>query len=101
MRKELAVTYGQLGKTYLLAGQPRQAERCLNNACEHFNKLGNGTGQTGALRLLADHYEHEGDLPPAIRCLERIHQLTLAYRLPHAEADRSRLARLRQQVTHR
>ncbi|TKB81724.1 MAG: tetratricopeptide repeat protein, partial [Nitrospira sp.] len=97
----LAVTYGQLGKTYLLAGQPRQAERCLNNACEHFIKLGNGTGETGALRLLADLYEQEGDLPPAIRCLERITQLTLAYRLSHSEANAARLTRLRQQASGR
>ncbi|MES4785136.1 MAG: hypothetical protein C4294_04215, partial [Nitrospiraceae bacterium] len=30
----LAVTYSQLGKTLLLAGQTHQAEWCLNNASE-------------------------------------------------------------------
>ena len=36
----LAGTYSQLGKTFLESGRPVEAERCFNNASEHFIKLG-------------------------------------------------------------
>jgi tetratricopeptide (TPR) repeat protein len=94
----LAVTYGQLGKTCLSAGLARQAERCLNNACEHFIKLGDGLGEAGALRLLADLYEGDENWLSAIRCLERVRQIGLMHQLQTSEADRARLDRLRRRT---
>ena len=52
----LALTYSQLGKTFLDSGDLRKAERCLNNASEHFIKLGNAPGEAAVLRLLATVY---------------------------------------------
>ena len=62
----LAVTYSQLGKTFLQIEQSQQAERCLNNATEHFVKLGNEAGEAAALRVLADVYERRDDLQSAL-----------------------------------
>ncbi len=92
----LASTYGQLGKIFHLTGNSRKAEACLNNATEHFIKLGNGPGEAGALRLLADVYLERGDRISELRCLERVVQIDQTYRLPQYEEDRQRCAKLRQ-----
>jgi tetratricopeptide (TPR) repeat protein len=92
----LATTYGQLGKTFLLTGSPQKAEACLNNATEHFTKLGDGPGEAGALRLLADVYLDRGDQVSALRCLERVIQIDQTYRLPQYEDDRQRYLSLHQ-----
>jgi lipopolysaccharide biosynthesis regulator YciM len=73
----------------------RQAERCLNNASEHFIKLGNEPGEAAALRLLADIYEFAGDWQSATRCLERVVAVDGSYRLPNSQEDMERLAHLR------
>ena len=91
----LAGTYGQLGKTFLASGRPVEAERCFNNASEHFIKLGNPTGEAAVLRELADIYEQRTDMIAAIRCVERLHHLALGTGRAPAAADRERLARLR------
>jgi len=90
----LAVTYSQLGRTFLLAGRDVQAERSLNNASEHFIKLGNEPGVAAVLRLLAQIYEQRGDLASALRCLERVVDTDRRYRLPETAADAERLARV-------
>jgi tetratricopeptide (TPR) repeat protein len=81
---------------FFLEGNFRKAEACLNNATEHFIKLGNGPGEAGALRLLADVYETRLDYLSALRCLERVVQIDQMYRLPHYEEDVQRSNRLRQ-----
>ncbi|MCA9476968.1 MAG: tetratricopeptide repeat protein, partial [Nitrospira sp.] len=87
----LATTYGQLGKAYLQEGHLKKAEACLNNSTEHFIKLGNAHGEAGALRLLADLYWRQGDRISSTRCLERVIQIDVTYRLPHYDGDRQRL----------
>jgi len=64
----LAGTYSQLGKTFLDSGHTVEAERCFNNASEHFIKLGNPAGEAAVLRELADLYEQRQDRVAAIRC---------------------------------
>ncbi|GKS58160.1 hypothetical protein YTPLAS18_16870 [Nitrospira sp.] len=91
----LAMTYSQLGKTFLSLDQWLNAERCLNNASEHFIKLGNEPSEAAVLRVLADLYERRADRMTALRCLERVVQIGLRYRLPHLADDRARLAQLR------
>ena len=78
----LALTYSQLGKAFLDAGDLRKAENCFNNASEHFIKLGNAPGEAAVLRLLADVYIHVADRVSAIRCLERVVFLATHYKLP-------------------
>jgi tetratricopeptide (TPR) repeat protein len=90
----LAVTYSQLGKTFLVAGQLRQAEKCLNNASEHFVKLGNSAAEAAVLRQLADLYERRADHLATLRCLERIMVVTTRSGLEERE-DAERIARLR------
>lgn len=92
----LAFTYSQLGQTFLTAGLTREAERCLNNASEHFIKLGNEAGEASALRLLADLYERVGDRESAIRCLERVVSTDRRYSLPQGPGDEARLSGLRE-----
>ncbi len=65
----LAVTYSQLGKCFLDQDDDTQAERCLNNASEHYIKLGNEPAEAAVLRLLAtvydnrqDYFQHDGVL---------------------------------------
>ena len=96
----LAATYGQLGKTFLLTGHSQQAEAFLNNATEHFIKLGNGPGEAGALRLLTDVYLERGDQISALRCLERVVQLDQTYRLPQYEEDHHRYNIAPRLITH-
>jgi tetratricopeptide (TPR) repeat protein len=96
----LAVTYGQLGKTFLLAGRSIEAERCLNNASEHFIKLGDEPGEAGALRLLADLYEQRGDVGSAVRCIEHVVQIARRYTLPQRPTDEARLLRLQNAASH-
>jgi hypothetical protein len=97
----LATTYGQLGKTFLLAGQTSQAEKCLNNASEHFIKLGHEPAEASALRLLADLYEQRGDAISAVRCLERIVLIGQRYGLPQWQEDALRLNRVQAEWQHR
>lgn len=91
----LAGTYSQMGKMFLDSGRSLEAERCFNNASEHFIKLGNPAGETAVLRELADLYEQRKDTVAAIRCVERMHHLALGMGRAPATADRERLARLR------
>ena len=49
----LALTYSQLGKMFLDAGDVRKAEKCFNNASEHFIKLGNAPGEAAVLRSVS------------------------------------------------
>ena len=88
------MTYSQLGRTFLLAGRHVQAERSLNNASEHFIKLGNEPGVAAVLRLLAQLYEERADLPSALRCLERVVATDRRYHLPETEGDTARLTRM-------
>ncbi len=90
----LALTYAQMGKGFLDRHDLTNAERCLNNASEHYIKLGHGTAEAAVLRLLATLYELRHDHLPARRCLERVVQLDQRYHLPEASADRDRLAQL-------
>lgn len=76
-------------------GNLNRAEACLNNATEHFVKLGNVHGEAGALRLLAKLYRDRKDDISAIRCLERVVQIDLTYRYPQYEEDRQQLIQLR------
>ena len=46
----LANTFSQFGKALLSQGDLQQAERCLNNASEHFIKLGQEPGEAAVLR---------------------------------------------------
>lgn len=84
-----------LGKTYLLTGKRREAEKCLNNASEHFIKLGNEHGEAAVLRVLADVYEQAKESIAAVRCLERVVLIDRRYGLDQAGEDADRLERLR------
>ena len=95
----LANTYSQLGQAFLTQGEIRQAERCLNNASEHFIKLGNEPSEAAVLRVLADLYQKRGDTISAVRCLERTIQIDIRYQLPEQNNDYSRLAQLRKETT--
>ena len=90
----LANTFSQLGKTFLLQGHTIQAERCLNNASEHFIKLGQETNEAAVLRLLGELYQGRGDGQAARRCWERVLQIDLRYQLPQYEEDRHILTEL-------
>jgi tetratricopeptide (TPR) repeat protein len=94
----LALTYSQLGKTFLDAGDVRKAEKCFNNASEHFIKLGNASGEAAVLRLLADVYIRVADRGSAIRCLERVVFLATHYNLPELTRDQVSLNHIRQSV---
>lgn len=96
----LALTYSQLGNTFLDSGALRQAEKCLNNASEHFIKLGNPASEAAVLRLLAKLYIREQNPASAIRCLERTVSLDQHYRLPEFAGDTRLLAELRQSISH-
>jgi tetratricopeptide (TPR) repeat protein len=85
-----------LGKTFLQAGDRQRAEKCLNNASEHFIKLGNEPGEAAVLRLLADLYEQAGNEESAIRCLERVVLLDTRYGLLQFQQDNARLSGLLQ-----
>ena len=74
-----------------MTGQVRQAERCLNNATEHFVKLGNESGEAAALCLLAELYQDLVDRISTLRCLERVIQIDLRYQLPQYEEDHAHL----------
>ena len=91
----LATTYSQLGKTFLDLHQWLNAERCFNNASEHFVRLGNEPSEAAVLRVLADVYEQRADRAAAVRCLERVVQIDSRYRLAGFEQDNARLSRLR------
>ena len=71
-----------------------KAERCLNNASEHYIKLGNEPAEAAVLRLLATIYEARHDRVSARRCLERVVSLDLRYKLSESQADSAHLARL-------
>jgi hypothetical protein len=90
----LAVTYSQLGKCYLDQRDLTRAERCLNNASEHYIKLGNELAEAAVLRLLATVYETRRDTVSALRCLTRVVMLDGRYSLPELQADSARLSRL-------
>src|SRR5574342_504112 len=82
----LAVTYSQLGKCFLDQGDLTRAERCFNNASEHYIKLGNEPAEAAVLRLLATVYDSRRDSISARRCLERAVSLDQRYRLPELHA---------------
>jgi hypothetical protein len=90
----LAVTYSQLGKCYLDQEDLTSAERCLNNASEHYIKLGNEPAEAAVLRLLAKLYEIRQDSVSALRCLVRVVALDERYALPELQVDSAHLARL-------
>lgn len=92
----LAVTYSQLGKCFLDQSDLTKAERCLNNASEHYIKLGNEPAEAAVLRLLATVYETRRDLVSAQRCLGRVVALDGRYKLPEFQADSAYLAKLKQ-----
>ena len=73
----------------------RQAERCLNNASEHFIKLGSEPSEAAVLRVLADLYQKRGDQGSAARCLERTIQIDIHYHLPEQNNDKANLAKIR------
>ncbi|HBH79334.1 MAG TPA: hypothetical protein DDY39_05855, partial [Nitrospira sp.] len=72
------------------------AERCLNNASEHYIKLGNEPAEAAVLRYLATVYEARRDQTSARRCLDRVIALDQRYALPELQTDLSHLARLKQ-----
>ena len=90
------MTYSQLGKCFLDQGDLTRAERCLNNASEHYIKLGNEPAEAAVLRLLATVYGTRQDLVSAGRCLERMVSLDLRYTLPERQTDSAYLAKLKQ-----
>jgi hypothetical protein len=90
----LAVTYSQLGKCFLDQDDLIRAERCLNNASEHYIKLGNEPAEASVLRLLATLYDTRQDLVSARRCLERVVFLDLRYTLPELQTDSASLTKL-------
>jgi tetratricopeptide (TPR) repeat protein len=94
----LALTYSQLGKAFLDADDLRKAEKCFNNASEHFIKLGNATGEAAVLRLLADVYIRVADRVSAIRCLERVIFLATHFNLPELNRDLESLNHIRPSV---
>jgi tetratricopeptide (TPR) repeat protein len=89
------VTYSQLGKCFLDQGDLTKAERCLNNASEHYIKLGNEPAEGAVLRLLATLYDARQDLVSARRCLERVVSLDQRYQLPELQTDSAYLAKLK------
>ena len=93
----LANTFSQFGKALLAQGDVQQAERCLNNASEHFIKLGQEPSEAAVLRLLADIYETRRDYVSALRCVERAVHVDQRYHLPEIENDQKRLVRLQTQ----
>jgi tetratricopeptide (TPR) repeat protein len=93
----LALTYSQLGKTFFDAGRFREAEKCFNNASEHFIKLGNELGEAAALRYLADVYERLGESASAITCLERVVLIGRHYHSTDVDNDVRRLDKLSSQ----
>ena len=90
----LAVTYSHLGKGYLDQGDLIKAERGLNNASEHYIKLGNEPAEAAVLRLLARVYEARRDTVSALRCLTRVVALDERYALPELHTDSDHLSRL-------
>ena len=74
--------------------------RSLNNASEHFIKLGNPAGEAAVLRLLTTLYIREQNPASAIRCLERTVSLDQHYRFPELAGDTGLLAELRQHISH-
>jgi tetratricopeptide (TPR) repeat protein len=88
----LAVTYSQMGKSYLQRGNLIGAERCLNNASEHYVRLGHEQAEAAVLRLLAAVYEQRRDTLSARRCLERVIMIDRRYHLPDEADDVRRLA---------
>lgn len=88
------MTYSQLGKCYLDQGDLVRAERCLNNASEHYIKLGNEPAEAAVLRLLTTLYETRQDFTSALRCLERVVALNRRYALPELQTDTEHLAKL-------
>ncbi|MGQ0809737.1 MAG: tetratricopeptide repeat protein [Nitrospiraceae bacterium] len=94
----LAVTYSQLGKAFQDCGRLLDAERCLNNASEHFIKLGSEPGEAAVLRQLATLYRQTDNLVSALRCLERVVSLDGRYKLDQLEQDRADLESLKQSV---
>jgi hypothetical protein len=90
------VTYSQLGKCFLDQNDLIKAERCLNNASEHYIKLGNEPAEAAVLRLLATLYDTRQDPISARRCLERVVALGHRYQLPDLQADSALLAKLKQ-----
>jgi len=92
----LAVTYSQLGKCFLDRGDLKGAERCLNNASEHYIKLGNEPAEAAVLRYLATIYDTRRDSVSARRCLERVVSLDQRYGLPDLQIDLANLAKLKQ-----
>jgi tetratricopeptide repeat protein len=95
----LAATYSQLGKTCFDTGRAVEAERCFNNASEHFVKLGNEVGEAACLRFLSDIYRQRDNLIAAIRCLERTVLIDTRYRLPTLPEDKRLLTELRAQLS--
>jgi len=73
----------------------RKAEKCFNNASEHFIKLGNPSGEAVVLRLLADIYVRVQDSVSAIRCLERAVSLDTHYSFSELGQDQDRLRQIR------
>ncbi|MFO0697714.1 MAG: tetratricopeptide repeat protein [Nitrospira sp.] len=90
------MTYSQLGKCYLDQGDLLEAERCLNNASEHYIKLGNEPAEAAVLRYLAGVYEARRDWTSALRCLDRVIALDQRYTLPELQTDLNHLAKLKQ-----
>lgn len=88
----LAVTYSQLGKCLLDQRNLTDAERSLNNAWEHYIKLGNEPAQAAVLRHLAGVYDALQDPVSARRCLERVVAIDSRYHLPEFHTDNQRLA---------
>jgi tetratricopeptide (TPR) repeat protein len=94
----LAITYSQLGKTFLDSTDLLEAERCFNNASEHFIKLGNEAGEAACLRMLADIYRQRENLVAAVRCLERVVLVDSRYQLPSLREDSTLLDSLLRQM---
>jgi tetratricopeptide (TPR) repeat protein len=90
----LALTSSYMGKGFLDRHDLIRAERCLNNAFEHYIKLGHEAAEAAVLRLLATLYELRQDPQSARRCLERVVQIDQHYHLPDTSADHERLTRL-------
>ena len=84
---------------FLDQGDLTRAERCLNNASEHYIKLGNESAEAAVLRLLATVYDTRHDLVSARRCLERVVALDQRYALPELQTDSTYLEKLKQSVS--